>query len=125
MDMKADLEYDLFKTDWIVSKCKNSKYAQNLYAALCNNRFIKNDTEWTCSWRHSGGIVAELRNTFIDDLTKQEDYIDWYCSGMVNKVGYVTEGFVTPEITNDLLNLGWYIQEYEPRLEPGIYQNKW
>lgn len=71
MDMKADLEYDLFKTDWIVSKCKNSKYAQNLYAALCNNRFFKNDEEWTCSWRHSGGIVAELRNTFKDDLTKK------------------------------------------------------
>ena len=125
MDMKADLEYDLFKTDWIVSKCKNPKYAQNLYAALCNNRFFKNDEEWTCSWRHSGGIVAELRNIFIDDLTKQQDYIDWYCSGMADIDGYLPEGEVSSEITNDLLNLGWSIKPYEPKLEPSIYRNVW
>jgi len=110
MDMKADLEYDLFKTDWIVSKCKNSKYAQNLYAALCNNRFFKSDEEWTCSWRQAGGIVADIRNI-------GEGYMDFYCSG--------NESVVTPEISNDLLNLGWLIKPYEPKLEPGIYRNVW
>ena len=118
MDMKADLEYDLFKTYWIASKCKNSKYAQNLYSALCNNRFFKNDEEWTCSWRMSGGIVADLRN-------QGESYLDYYCSGMVDKEGYVSEGFVTDEIRLDLMKLGWTIEPYEPRLEPGIYTNKW
>jgi len=118
MDMKADLEYDLFKTDWIVSKCKNSKYAQNLYAALCNNRFFKNDEEWTCSWRHSGGIIADIRNL-------GEDYMDWYCSGMTDIEGYLPEGEASSEIINDLLNLGWFIKPYEPRLEPGIYRNVW
>jgi len=118
VDMKADLEYDLFKTDWIVHKCQNDKYAQNLYAALCNNRFFKNDEEWTCSWRGAGGIVADLRN-------KGEDYIDWYCSGMSDIEGYLPEGEVSSEIANDLLNLGWNITPYEPKLEPGIYRNVW
>ena len=118
MDMKADLEYDLFKTEWIVQKCQNDKYAQNLYAALCNNRFFKNTEEWTCSWRSAGGIVADLRDC-------GEDYMDWYCSGMCSKNGYLPEGEVSSEITHDLLNLGWYIKPYEPKLEPGIYTNKW
>jgi hypothetical protein len=110
MDLKANLEYDLIKTEWIAHKCQNDKYAQNLYSALCNNRFFKNDEEWTCSWRMSGGIVADLRNL-------GEDYLDFYCGG--------NEGFVSSEITHDLLNLGWEIKPYEPKLEPGIYTNKW
>lgn len=110
MDMKANLEQDLLKVNYIVQKCKNDKYAQNLYAALCNNRFFKNDEEWTCSWRHAGGLVADLRN-------KGEDYMDFYCSG--------NEGQVTSEIRNDLLNLGWVVKPYEPRLEPDIYRNEW
>lgn len=118
--MKADLEYDLFKNDWILKKCQNNIYAQNLYAALCNNRFFKNDEEWTCSWRHSGGIVADLRN-------QDEDYLDWYCSGIGAKriKGYVEEGEITTEISNDLLNMGWHYKPYEPRLKPGIYRNDW
>ena len=34
MDMKANLEHDLIKTDWIVNKCQNDQYAQNLYSGL-------------------------------------------------------------------------------------------
>jgi len=26
---------------------------------------------------------------------------------------------------DDLLNLGWNITPYEPKLEPGIYRNVW
>ena len=125
MDLKSDLELDLFKTQYIAEKCKDINYAIDLYGALCNNRFFKNDEEWTCSWRHSGGIVAELRNTFKDDLTKKEYYVDWYCSGMVDIEGYLPEGEVSSEITNDLLNLGWFIKPYEPKLESGIYRNVW
>jgi hypothetical protein len=103
--MKASLEHDLIGTDWIVYKCQKEVYAQNLYAALCNNRFFKNDEEWSCSWRMAGGIVADLRNL-------GEDYLDWYCSGMAKANGFVFEGTITPEIMNDFLNLGWHTRPY-------------
>lgn len=119
MDMNPDLELDLFKSDTIIEKCKNSRiYAQNLYSCLCNNLFFNNDKQWSCSWRASGGIVADLRN-------QGESYLDYYCSGMVDKEGYVPESVVTDEIRLDLMKLGWIIKPYEPRLEPGIYTNKW
>jgi len=108
--MKADLELDLFKTQWIIEKCKNINYAVDLYGALCNNRFFKNDEKWTCSWRQAGGIIADIRNI-------GEDYLHFYCSG--------NESIVTSEIANDLLNLGWTYKPYESRLTPGIYRNEW
>jgi len=115
-----DLEYELLHTKFIADKCYNSEiYSQHLYAALCNNRFLKNGEQWTCSWRMSGGIVAELRNPH------KEDYMDWYCSGISDKNDYVSEGFVTDEIREDLLQLGWTIKPYEPKLKPGIYRNDW
>lgn len=119
--MKPNLEYDLFKTDWIVEKCKNSDlYSQNLYSALCNNMFYKNGEQWTCSWRMSGGIIADLRD-------KGEAYIDWYCSGIASDhiIGYVPEGVVTEEIRDDLLKLGWIVEPYERKISPGIYINIW
>jgi hypothetical protein len=116
-----NLEYDLRSNDWIIEKTKESKvYAQNLYAAMCNRDFTKNDVwpilkeeVWSCSWRHAGGIIADMR--------EEGDYIDWYCSGMGgyglgngdpdgNK-GYVAESIVTDEIREDLLKLGWIIME--------------
>lgn len=113
------LEFDLVNNANIVSKCKSSDiYAQNLYSAMCNNTFFYGNSEWSCSWRHSGNIVADIRNN-------GEGYIDWYCSGMFNKEGYVAEGFVTDEIRCDLNKLGWIVKPYEPRLEPGIYRNEW
>jgi hypothetical protein len=113
---KNNLEHDLRSTAWILEKARTSKsYAQNIYAALCNNEFqkldvmevLKNNT-WSCSWRYAGGIVAHMR--------KQGDYIDWYCSGIGDGLGngdtnntkeYVSEGCVTKEIRNDLQKLGW------------------
>jgi hypothetical protein len=101
-----DLSCDLRRCEWIVGKCKSSKsYSQNLYAALCNNSFIKNSIEWNCSWRSSGGLVSNLR--------EEGDYIDWYCSGIPAdwnlpvKQGYVGEGTVTEEVRSDLAGLGW------------------
>ena len=116
-----NLEYDLLTTDWILEKVRgNDDYAQNLYAAMCNNGFIKMDVipilkeeEWGCSWRYAGGIIA--------DMQQKGDYIDWYCSGIrnvdydeeINKVWderkYVPEGCITDEIRNDLQRLGWAV----------------
>ena len=115
---KDNLEYDLRTTDWIIQKVRQSDtYAQNLYASMCNRDFVKNDVwpiltnkKWHCSWRHAGGIIADMR--------EQGDYIDWYCSGIGDGLGngdkdgkkaYVSEGVVTDEIQQDLLKLGWIV----------------
>ena len=127
---KDNMEYDLRSTDWILEKVRNNdNYAQNLYAAMCNNDFIKRemwpilkDQRWSCSWRHSGGIIA--------DMQEKGDYIDWYCSGIGNKErgfgldgheptpdpdgrDYVPESVVTEEIENDLYTLGWLVVKYK------------
>ena len=118
-----NMEYDLLTTKWICDKAKVSEvYAQNLYAAICNNNFIHNlvwpilsGKSWGCSWRYAGGIIADMR--------EEGDYIDWYCSGIKGKPsineegkenndginGYVGEGVVTDEIRDDLLKLGWLV----------------
>lgn len=107
---KLDLEYDLRTCDWIAEKCKSDVYAQNLYAALCNNEFKKNelwpllkDQRWSCTWRYAGGIIADIR--------QEGDYIDWHCSGIRDNYdcGYVAESVVTDEIREDLNRLGWLI----------------
>ena len=115
---KDCLEYDLRNTDWILKKVRESDtYAQSLYAAMCNNDFIKNavwpllkEETWSCSWRYAGGVIA--------DMQEQGDYIDWYCSGSGWLSGpdcnqaLVAEGVVTEEIREDLLKLGWLVREY-------------
>jgi hypothetical protein len=97
-------------------------YAQNIYAAMCNMRWQKLDTfpilkeeYWSCSWRHAGGIVA--------DMQQKGDYIDWYCSGIRNgfdmggspedgPAGYVPEGVITEEIRVDFQKIGWIPSEW-------------
>jgi hypothetical protein len=118
-----NLEYDLRSTPWICDKVRTSDaYAQNLYAAMCNQDWqqidvmpILRDQRWSCSWRHAGGIIANMRES--------GDYIDWYCSGIgsaeegfglghASGEGYVPEGQVTEEIEADLRQLGWMPVEY-------------
>ena len=109
---KNNLEYDLRSTDWILEKSRTSEvYSQNLYAALCNNSFIRKemwpilkDEKWSCSWRHAGGIIADMR--------EEGDYIDWYCTGIQatkTHSQFVAESIVTEEIENDLNKLGWLV----------------
>lgn len=130
---KNNLEYDLLTTDWILEKVRTQEYyAQNLYAAMCNNQFQRNDVwpilseqKWSCSWRHAGGVIADMRG--------KGDYIDWYCSGInddlldemtqggwenlpqeqqtryKNSLLFVRESVVTEEIENDLFELGWLV----------------
>jgi hypothetical protein len=117
-----DLEYEMMNSVWFRNKVRESEsYAQNLYAAMCNNEFVKNDVwpiledkRWGCSWRYAGGLIADLR--------EEGDYLDWYCSGIqgvtydtvkdekiFREKQYVAEGAVTDEIRHDLLKLGWII----------------
>jgi hypothetical protein len=128
---KDNLEFDLRTTDWVLDKVRESRvYAQNLYAAMCNNTFQKQDVwpilknqRWSCSWRHAGGIVADMRG--------EGDYVDWYCSGIRDTTpmeqtewdmltleqqtfhkesqAHVGEGTVTDEIREDLGRLAWTV----------------
>jgi len=121
-DIKDNLEYDLLNTSWVVEKAKSDNiYAQNIYAALCNNEFQKQDNwcilsdkKWSCSWRYAGGIASELCG--------QGDYLDFYCSGikpsdseLLNSPqpdiirSNVPEQIVTDEVRDDLLKLGWIV----------------
>jgi hypothetical protein len=132
---KDNMEYDLRSTEWIINKVKGEEvYAQHLYASMCNNDFIKNDVwpiltekKWSCSWRHAGGIIA--------DMQEKGDYIDWYCSGIrdskilsddelsaltkeqqesyIQCKKFVPESCVTDEIREDLLKLGWIVVDQE------------
>jgi hypothetical protein len=111
------MRQDMMSSAWFCDKVRASDvYAQNLYAAMCNNDFQKmepwvilKDEGWSASWRMAGGIVADLRN--------QGDYLDWYCSGIMQEghyiTGYVAEGTVTEEIEADLKVLGWQVLDDE------------
>ena len=127
---KNNMEYDLRSSKEMCDKVKASdNYAQNLYAAMCNMQFqqqqvwpVLKDQRWGCSWRHAGGIVA--------DMQEKGDYCEWYCSGIGNNEAgygldgytptpdpdgrdYVPEGHVTDEIRADLLKLGWVPVDWE------------
>jgi len=113
-----NLEADIRACAWMLKKVVDSEtYAQNLYAAMCNNVFQPNqvwprlrDEYWSCSWRSAGGIVADLRG--------QGDYMDWYCSGIFGAgeadsfQGYVHESTVTDEIRQDLFTIGWTVEPH-------------
>ena len=117
---KNNLEYDLRSTKWICDRAKSNKtYAQNLYAAMCNQDWQRNEVwpllkgqTYSCSWRYAGGIVADMR--------EEGDYIEWYCSGIQGEpdddwvdLGHVPEGTVTDQIREDLFKLGWIPKEQD------------
>jgi hypothetical protein len=110
MNPVYNLERDIKKTWWMVDKVRRDEvYAQNLYAAFCNNEFVPKDiwgilknVRWSCTWRYAGGIVAEIR--------EDSDYMDWYCSGinLYNEL-FVPESCIVPVIAEDLDQLGWLV----------------
>ena len=114
MDRKIfNLERDIRKTDWLTKKVRYTEvYAQNLYAALCNNRFQPKDVwgiltnlTWATTWREAAVLISDIR--------EREDYNVWYNSGTgfkgIDFVGFVEESYVTEEIENDLNQIGWLI----------------
>lgn len=110
----SDLEYDLAKDSVVISYLKDVKIARQFYAALCDmqwekiNSTLPDDTRiveklqginsdiWHCSWRHAGGIIADIRNA---NYNVKEDYVDFYCSG--------NEGVVTNLVKECLERIGW------------------
>jgi hypothetical protein len=111
-----NLENDIMAATWFCDKVRSSEsYAQNLYAAMCNNQFqrkevwpILTDERWSCSWRYAGGLVARI--------VGKGDYMDYYCSGIGAfkpdddaYSGHVNESHVTEEIEQDLAQLGWRV----------------
>jgi hypothetical protein len=108
-----NLERDLRSANWIITKVRTKEiYAQNLYAALCNNEYAPKDVwgilkniHWDCSWRYAANLVAEIR--------QDDSYIDWYCSGTgfagTDFTGFVEESYVTPEIESDFDQIGWLL----------------
>ena len=130
--MNHSLERDMKDARWFVDKVRASEgYAQNVYAALCNNAFQKlevmpvlKDEVWSCTWRYAGGLVADIRC--------EGDYMDWYCSGirymglynedemttplseeqmtyLETTKNFVAESVVTEEISEDFKLLGWVV----------------
>lgn len=102
-----NLEMDLYRSVEMCNKCADFRYAQSLYAALCNNEWIPLDTMevlkgigWMCSWRYAGNIVAKMR-----DAVEVGDYMDFYCSGMNEDA--LDEGTITNEIREDMRKIGW------------------
>jgi hypothetical protein len=120
MTSTGQMDLDICQCPDLVDKVRNNDvYAQNLYAAMCNQEWqyqdvwtVLTDKTWSCSWRSAGGIVADIRG--------EGDYMDWYCSGMIKSHPdddicgaeivnhYVPEGTVTEEIRWDLAQIGWH-----------------
>lgn len=71
--------------------------ARELYAALCNNRWVRQRNEWNLSWRQAGDLVARIRNK--DDRLPAETYLDYYGSG--------GEGQVAPWVRQRFRSIGY------------------
>lgn len=87
-------------------------YAQNLYAALCNNQYTPLDAwgilaniKWDCTWSYAANMIAEIR--------EKEEARKYYCSGskinQIDLAGFVEESYVTEEIESDFTQIGWVL----------------
>lgn len=124
MRMTREEFVDIIENTEFFEKFANYDYAQNFYAAFCNvdwayevtNTEIK---EVSFSWRSIANIVADFRKTFMCS-DPDEDYIDFYCSGMacdadedflsnsIPKEYLVPEGMITDEVMADLNAVGFF-----------------
>lgn len=132
---RPNFERDLRK---LKKKFIDYKYAQRMYAALCNNVWVHTSKpknyqeiqekgwispvyksrpawEFSTSWRGAGAMVAQIR--------KGEDYMDYYCSGIINHDA-VDESKICEEIEIDLNKMGWeHDKDYDERLEV-VYEHR-
>lgn len=126
-----NLEYDLVASNVILNLVKDDSFAKELYAALCNMRWVfmppedpesvvialqkqqpedyGDDDTYSASWRYASGIVADLRNRFLIKEDAHENYLDWYCSG--------NEGVVSERVANVLAEMYWYPVEWPDKNE--------
>jgi hypothetical protein len=85
-------------------QAKDLSFMNELYAALCNMTWARNeDVEkegrlpfFSCTWRTSGAICAEIRTELLD---LHENYLDFYCAG--------NEGKVSERVREHFANHGW------------------
>lgn len=101
----------------LLNKFSDYNFAQNFYAALCNTNWAdRYNNEFFFSWRGAGALVSYIRNRFFET---NEDYLDYYCSGL--KIdwdieidpNFVEEGFVTPEVSEFMESLGVFMVDCE------------
>ena len=81
----------------------DTEFAQAMYAALCNQEWRMKKFPWGkygCSWRYAGGLIAQIRD-------RDENYMDYYCSGITKDNSTVPEGVVTNEVLKAMNDLGW------------------
>ena len=95
-----DLERDLLRSDRLRALVRSRLFATLLYSALCNTIWRKDvgGPVWSCSWRHAGAVVANLRG--------EGDYLDWYCS--------MGEGLVDEQVMAEIEAIGWKLVEASP-----------
>lgn len=113
MDLEFNLESDIGNNKEIISLLLDREMACDFYRALCNMRWKKienyseedrlvdtlkgvDPTVWHCSWRHAGGIIADIRNL---NYNTSEGYMDFYCSG--------GEGRVSEKVNECFNKMGW------------------
>lgn len=110
---RYDLSHEMCYDAIVVAYLENDDIARQFYAALCNMRWkkivnIPEDQQiidklmgvdpniWSCTWRYSGGVIADIRNA---NYNKEEDYMDYYCSG--------NEGAVSDIVKECFKRMGW------------------
>jgi len=112
--MDLNLEEEIYNNTEIALLCEDISFARELYSSLCNMRWKKTRdlsesdaiierlkgnslfSIWSCTWRHSGHVVATIRNTHYN---MNEDYMTFYCSG--------DESEVSDRIRIIFRNMGW------------------
>ncbi len=110
---KFFLDEEMEQDSTILGYLEDKDVATDFYRALCNMRWRKiadiSDEEmvidklkgvdslvWSCSWRSSGGIIADIRNKHYNTT---EDYMDYYCAGQ--------EGEISPLVEKCFNDIGW------------------
>ena len=91
-----DLENDLLSDDRMKELVTDDAFAGRLWGALCNTAWrsvTDANSEWGCSFRYAGGLVASLRGL-------GEYYPDWMDRG--------DAGVVPEDVGAELSRLGWY-----------------